>query len=409
MLKIIYITDQYPVGEKNRNGMYIYRTVKELSNYYNVTVFALHPIIPPLLPMLKNISDFKKIYKEWKLKFPKIPKPPKDLKDVKVVYSKCFRFPRPKLLFTEAWGAYLIAKPKIKKLISNDTILHSNWIFPEGHLARIFSKKFNIPYVVTLRGSEFIYLEKHNLNGKFAQKIFDGAKRITAVANELRDQGIEKGIIIPKNKFSVLNDFYDFSIFEIRNKEAEKKKLNFDLAKINILFPGALRKIKNIYSILKSLLTLRLYYNSKIHLYIAGYGYEEENLKKFIKRNNLTDCVTFLGNLATESLVSYYNACDLICLPSYSEGFPTVIVEALLCGTPVVASNVGGIPEVIQDNYNGIIIDPKSVDSLIDGIKKCVNKNWNRSKLRESVSYLSKDKLIKVYEKLYHDVLTKSN
>lgn len=93
---------------------------------------------------------------------------------------------------------------------------------------------------------------------------------------------------------------------------------------------------------LKSLKAPNENYNFNIDLHIAGY--KENNLKKFISENNLSDQVTFLGNLKSEELISYYNACDFLCLPSYSEGFLMVIVESLLCGTSVVASNFGGIP-----------------------------------------------------------------
>ena len=87
-MQIIYISDQYPVGDLNRNGMYIYRTAKELSKHFDITVLALHPVIPPILPMLKNIKSCVGIYKEWREKFPKNPEPPEDLKDVKVIYAK---------------------------------------------------------------------------------------------------------------------------------------------------------------------------------------------------------------------------------------------------------------------------------------------------------------------------------
>ena len=404
-MRIIYISDQYPVGELNRNGMYIYRTAKELSKDFDIVVIALHPVVPPIIPMLKNIKTCVNIYKEWRLKFPKNPKPPKDLEDVKVIYVKFLRLPRPKFLYTEALGAYFSLKKNIKTLIGNNTLIHANWIFPEGHLARIFSKKLNIPYLVTLRGSEFIYLSDKNFNGKIAQKVFNDAKKITAVAGELRNQAQEKNIDIPEEKFSILNDFYDFSIFEIREKEIEQKNLCVNQEKINILFPGALRKIKNIYLIFKSLLWLKENRSNKFHLYLAGYGYEEENLKVFVNENNLVENVSFLGNQSASSLVSYYNACDLICLPSFSEGFPTVIIEALLCGTPVVASRVGGVAEVITDGKNGYLIDPHELDSLTNGIINCIEKKWDRRALRESVSHLSRESLIQVYKILYNEVV----
>ena len=114
----------------------------------------------------------------------------------------------------------------------------------------------------------------------------------------------------------------------------------------------------------------------------------------------------FVGNLTPDKLVKFYNSADLLCLPSFSEGFPNVIIESLMCGTPVVASSVGGIPEIIKDGVNGFLIDPKSPESIVQALKYCMHKDWDREKLRDTISFLTSDKVIKQYSKIYEEVFT---
>jgi teichuronic acid biosynthesis glycosyltransferase TuaC len=109
----------------------------------------------------------------------------------------------------------------------------------------------------------------------------------------------------------------------------------------------------------------------------------------------LNNNVKFLGNINEDLLVQYYNTADIFCLPSSNEGLPNVIVESLLCGTPVVASSVGGIPEIIKDGVNGFLIDPKNPESIVQALKYCMHKDWNREKLRDTISFLTSDEVIK--------------
>jgi len=404
-LRIIWLTTQFPVGEKNRNGMFIYRTVKELSKLYKITVIVLHPVIPPILPMIKNLSNWRKIYLEWKEKYPRNPVKPKDAKDIDIIYSNYFRPPRPKIMFLESWGALPNIKKVINKYKNEKIVIHANWIFPEGYLASILFTKYNYPYILTLRGSDFKQIGNNSLNKKYAEKTIDLASKITAVSESLVNEGKDKGIKIPLEKFSITNNFYDFKKFHIKSKIESKKELGFNRDKKIIFFAGALRKIKNIYLLLDSLIILISKEKYNIVLLLAGYGYEENKLKEYVSANNLTENVIFVGNLNSDELVEYYNAANVFCLPSFSEGLPNVVVETLMCGTPVVAASVGGIPTIIKNGFNGYLIDPYSKESLTNALEDTLNKKWDREILRKSISFLSPDNIIKQYSSIYNQIL----
>ena len=91
--------------------------------------------------------------------------------------------------------------------------------------------------------------------------------------------------------------------------------------------------------------------------------------------------VTFLGHVPHEELSYFYNMADVLVLPSDTEGVPMVILEALACGTPVVASNVGGIPDIIVDGINGIVLDDLSPEKLTSAIIDILSKKLEREEI----------------------------
>lgn len=139
-------------------------------------------------------------------------------------------------------------------------------------------------------------------------------------------------------------------------------------------------------------------------MFIAGSGEKEHHLKNLVKRLNVADKVSFLGNLNQTELVEYLNAADVFCLPSKNEGTPNVLVESMLCGTPVVASNVGGIPDVISPGVNGFLLEPSSVQDISKKLEDALNINWDRDLIRQSVKRFFTDEVVKKYHALYEEL-----
>ena len=120
-----------------------------------------------------------------------------------------------------------------------------------------------------------------------------------------------------------------------------------------------------------------------IKLMIAGKGPAEEKLIKKVKSNDIENHVTFLGYVEEKQKFLYMNSTDVFILPSYWESFPAVILEAMACGAPVIASNVAGIPYAVSDGVNGFLFEPGNINQLSEKILKILLNKKLLKKMRE--------------------------
>ena len=140
----------------------------------------------------------------------------------------------------------------------------------------------------------------------------------------------------------------------IRNR---KKTLKFKL-----LFVGNLTKIKGVDDLIKSLTLIKN--NKNISLTIIGDGPEFNNLQDLIWKEKLQKFVQFLGSRPPNKIQADMLKHDCLILPSWSEGTPNVVKEAMACALPIIATNIGGIPEIIIDNINGLLFKPGDTKKL---------------------------------------------
>lgn len=139
------------------------------------------------------------------------------------------------------------------------------------------------------------------------------------------------------------------------------------------LYAGRISKEKGVKYLLQAMKDLP----KEIELHIVGKGNEEENLKKYVKENNL-DNVKFLGFKNREEIKEEYQNCIATILPcNWFENFPTTNMESFINGKPVIASNIGGIPEQVEHNKTGLLFEPANIEQL----KECIMKYWNNQDL----------------------------
>jgi L-malate glycosyltransferase len=179
------------------------------------------------------------------------------------------------------------------------------------------------------------------------------------------------------NKLRVVNEYYP----------------NIDKTKINILFVGNLTKAKGI-DILIDAFSLVLKSLDNINLIIIGSGEEENNLKQQAKKLNIEDNVKFLGRVLNNEIPIVMNSVHIFVLPSIEEGMGRVLLESMAMQLPIIASNVGGIPLLIEHNKDGLLFEVGDTKQLSKHINSLINDN----DLRDNLTINANKKFLENYE-----------
>ena len=208
-----------------------------------------------------------------------------------------------------------------------------------------------------------------------------------------------------KSKITVIPNGVDFE--EIQNSGQKR-----DIAHPSIFFAGRLEKVKGVNILLRAIPHIkRLIPDVKV--YIAGSGSEENKLKNLVKELNLTENVRFLGFISGDAKWSYYKSIDLCVVPSINEAFGLSSLEAMACGKPVVASNVGGIPYVVENGKTGLLFECGNIDDLAEKIIALLQNKELREKMekagQERAKEFSWDKITDRTVELYMKVTSKQN
>ncbi len=148
-------------------------------------------------------------------------------------------------------------------------------------------------------------------------------------------------------------------------------KIDFRLRPHAIGYLGRLTEEKGVFNLARSLTLVKNKADRPMTI-IVGDGALREDLEAFLKKNGLEDSVSFLGWREHDDLPSILNSLRLLILPSYTEGLPNAILEAMACGTPVLATSVGGIPDVIKDKETGFIMKDNSPECIAESIVRAL-------------------------------------
>jgi glycosyltransferase involved in cell wall biosynthesis len=204
-----------------------------------------------------------------------------------------------------------------------------------------------------------------------------------------------------EKKTTLLRNAINIKIFKPNKKYREYGLLKYKIDKDKrvILFVGRIEKTKGVMHLIKCITYFKLN-KIRFHIFFAGDGSYLQIAKNYVKENDFDYCVTFLGSVGHSELPIYYNMADVLVLPSEMEGIPMVILESLACGTPVVASRVGGIPDIIINGKNGFLVDDLSQEYLAKNIIKALNNNINRETIASTVNQYSNNEFMRHFDEI---------
>jgi glycosyltransferase involved in cell wall biosynthesis len=204
------------------------------------------------------------------------------------------------------------------------------------------------------------YVEK--LQSKFLYStemdLFNKSRQITTVSRKLVKEIYDYGF--HKNNVSYLGNGVDEGKYHPNNKDYKNDEMY-------ILFVGRIGYRKGVFDFLKCAESL-IEQKKNVRFFMIGTGPLLEKVKKSVQEKNLMNKIEIPGYISENRLLELYRNAYLILIPSYYEGLPNVLLESMSSGVPAIATNVGGIPEVINNGKNGIIVKPGQIDEMINSI-----------------------------------------
>jgi len=242
-----------------------------------------------------------------------------------------------------------------------------------------------------------------------SQRLFSpSVNKIVAVSEEIRGRFIDRIGIIPEKIVTIPNGV-DTEFFKPEKKTRKCKRSELGLGETTIIMGsvGRLSRVKN-YTILLEAFERVLQDRSDIHLLMVGDGPERRELEHKASSLDLLSHVTFLGQ--RNDTKDILNVMDIFILPSIFEGLSVSVLEAMSVGLPVIASNVGGNPEIIQHRKTGFLFESSNVNDLVS----LITENSNGFNLRERVGMAARNRVVdsfslrvqtKSYSRIYQDCL----
>ncbi|MDZ4754987.1 MAG: glycosyltransferase [Phycisphaerae bacterium] len=217
------------------------------------------------------------------------------------------------------------------------------WAYPDGWAAVHLAREAGLPVVIKVHGSDLLTLTRASARMRRTTEALAGADAVVAVSRHLRDRAIALGAAAPRTH--VVGNGVDTSLFCPGGRSAARADCGIVSNKPLLLAVGNLVPVKG-HDVLIDALARLSAQRVPFQCVIVGDGPQRDPLQTRIRALGLSDRVRLVGALPLAQLPTWYRAADLMVLPSRSEGVPNVLLEATACGTPWIATAVGGVPEI---------------------------------------------------------------
>jgi glycosyltransferase involved in cell wall biosynthesis len=196
---------------------------------------------------------------------------------------------------------------------------------------------------------------------------------LVTVSDDLRKKAVTMGA--PPEKTRAVVNGCDLSVFHVGDRLEARQKLRIDPAAEALVYIGRMDVKKGLRELVEAAASLHPE-RPNLHVYLVGEGPDRPLIESAIQSNNATSYIHALPACAFDDVAVWMTAADLVTLPSYMEGCPNVVLEALACGRPVVATNVGGIPEIMSDEC-GRLVPPREPVALAQALGSVLDTAWD--------------------------------
>ena len=276
---------------------------------------------------------------------------------------------------------------------SRPDVILAYWLYPEGYGALLAGRSLGIPVILGVRGSD-LPGKLDRLTARLVRWALPRASFVLTVSEELRQRAVNLGV--PAEHVRTVRNGRDSAAFPVADRRLARSDLGVKQDAQVVLYVGRLHAVKGLEELLGAT-ALQASSHPELRVVLIGEGPLESKLRSMAGRSELAGRVDFLGRQSQSAVARWIAASDLLCLPSYSEGCPNVVLEALSCGRPVVASNVGAVPDLVNSDC-GILVPPGDVLRLSGAIDDALSRHWDEARIASQSNRSWADVAAETYE-----------
>lgn len=386
MIRLLTFSSLYPNAQMPSHGVFVENRLRHLVDGGRVEARVVAPIpwFPSRHPRFGRFATFSKV-------------PARETRfGLEVVHPRYLTVPQVGMNLSPLAMA-LAARPALKASIAagfDFDAIDAHYFYPDGVAAALLARWFGKPLVITARGSDITQLPDYAGPRRMIRWAAREASAIVTVCTALKNQLAALGA--DAAKIEVLRNGVDLAGFTPIDPASARGHLSLPTGRRVIASVGHLIPRKGHELVIEAIATL-----PDVTLLIAGSGPEAEALSGLTKRLGVEGRVRFLGQLGHEQLPLVYSASDALVLASSNEGWANVLLEAMACGTPVVATDVGGSREVVDSPEAGVLVARRDGRTIADALAGLLAAPPDRAATRRYAERFSWDETTHGQERLF--------
>ena len=355
MLRIAVVTAHFPSSGQPTHGRPALETMRILSRTNTVRVFYPHAAYPSVLKPKSRIYDgFDTAYR---------------VPGVDVGYYDYPALP----LISRPFNGEIAARvllPHVRRFAPD--LIFNYFLYPDGYAALKLGKALGVPVVAMGVGSDV-----HGIGDRFSamrtRTVLREADVLIGISDELRRRMVSMGA--PAGKTRTILSGCDVSVFHPKDRLEARTKLGIARDAEGVVYIGRMDLKKGLRELVEAAAQLHRS-RPNLQVYLIGEGADRALVESAIQANDAGAYVHAMPECTFDDVAVWMTAADLVTLPSYMEGCPNVVLEALACGRPVVATNVGGVPEIMNENC-GLLVPPRDAQALATALGKALDRHWD--------------------------------
>lgn len=280
---------------------------------------------------------------------------------------------------------YRAVLPVVTRMLANGQTfdaIDAHYVYPDGVAAVWLGRHLGLPTVITARGTDVNLIPRYAVPRQLIRRAIAGSAALIAVSAAIKSALVELGA--PIGKVTVLRNGVDLATFRPLDRAASRVALG--LRRPTLISVGLLIERKGHHRVIDAMQQL-----PECDLLIVGEGPERNRLTEQIQRRGLTGRVRLLGARPHTELPQLYSAADALVLASSREGWPNVLLEAMACGTPVVASNIWGNPEIVRSQEAGVLMQENTPEGIVAAVRRLFTSMPDRALTRAYAERFSWD------------------